>query len=112
MSRRTVRARGLAPWRHRALPAGALPGHPEPQAQAGLERGVVVRHLAQRPLDAHLERLRALRHEPPARVGDDAVLGARCLALEPAPRRLQPEVEGEPRRDPLVKPPPEEELAA
>lgn len=97
--------RGRLP-RHQRAPRRALPGGAKAHPDALLRRGRVVRRLAPLRLHAHLRRLGALADEAPAGAGNEAVLGVRLGVFEPAPRPLDTELEGKPRRDPLCEMPP------
>ena len=78
-------------------------------------RGVVVRRVAPRRLDAHIEceATPTRPDESPARADADAVLGTGAGAgvARLAPRPLEPELECETRRDPFDEAPPQTKLA-
>ena len=86
--------------RHHASPAGS---RPEPDRV--LRRPVVVRNIAPRRLDAHLERrmARPRPREPPAEADPEPVLGTRMAVRALAPRALHPELQGEPAATRSVK---------
>ena len=55
---------------------------------------------------------RARPHEPPAEADPEPVLGTRMAVRALAPRAFEPELDGEPRRDPLAQAPAEAQLGA